>query len=294
MYNLYEYNLESKFRKMECDELLCVEFRCLPGDDRGGVWSQHDHIAFVVSGKKTWITPDGEYQVDKGNALYCRKGGHLVHNFYEEEFCALLFFFPDHFVKEVVQEYQYHQQKFLWADQTDTQVLEIRVDLSLKLFFDSVMSYFAPGETPSKDLLKLKFKELILQVVSGNKNPKLAAYFLSLANSESYSLKQIMQDNYLYRLSLEDFARLCHRSLSTFKRDFQELFGTSPGRWLALQRLKYARMRLLTTGENINDVAFHSGFENTPHFIRCFKKHYGSSPQQYRLQHADLPDQAKI
>lgn len=46
----------------------------------------------------------------------------------------------------------------------------------------------------------------------------------------------------------------------------------APGKWLIEQRLKYAKMRLLTTDESINDIAFHAGFETTSNFIRCFKK----------------------
>src|SRR5690606_22873456 len=108
--------------------------------------------------------------------------------------------------------------------------------------------------------------------------------FLSIPRQDQSNLKQVMEDNYLYNLSLEDYARLCNRSLSAFKRDFQEGYGSPPGKWLTKKRLKYARMLLFTTDESVNDVAFHSGFETTSHFIRCFKKQFGLPPHQYRQQ----------
>ena len=41
-------------------------------------------------------------------------------------------------------------------------------------------------------------------------------------------------------LRLEEYAKLCHRSLSSFKREFQSHFSESPGKWLLQKRLEYA------------------------------------------------------
>lgn len=288
MYNFYDFSRESNFRKLECDGLLAVEFQCLPGDVRGGIWAQYEHIAFVLSGKKTWITPEGEVPVYKGDALYCKKGGHLVHNFYHEDFCALFFFFPDDFIHDIVLEFQQASKALANQPLSKEHVLPVKVEPSLEAYFHSVMSYFNLKQEPSDQLLKLKFKELILQILTSQQNPELAAHFMSMGQQGRMNLRQVMQENYLYRLSLEEYAQLCNRSLSAFKRDFQENFDTSPGKWLIEQRLKYARMRLFTTDESVNDIAFHSGFETTSHFIRCFKRHYGLPPLQYRQQNSLL------
>ena len=40
--------------------------------------------------------------------------------------------------------------------------------------------------------------------------------------------------------------------------------------------------RILTTDENINEIAFISGFENTSHFVKAFKKEYGDTPNSFR------------
>jgi AraC-like DNA-binding protein len=282
MNNLYEFNLKTNYNKLECDGLLFVEYQCIPGDVRSGIWSQHNYFAFIQSGKKTWITPDGEFPVTVGDAIFCKKGAHTIKNYYDEQFCALLFFIPDDFIKQVVLESE------LTHGYSDVQssVLRLEVDLSLKIYFESMISYFLHENNPSKSLLKLKFKELILQIVNANINPDLTAYFFALAKQEKSNLKQVMMDNYLYRLSQEDFAKLTNRSLSSFKRDFQQIFGTSFSKWLIEMRLKYARLLLLTTEESISEVAFRSGFDTTSHFIRCFKKHYSLPPQQFRQQNS--------
>ncbi|MBL0740610.1 AraC family transcriptional regulator [Chryseolinea lacunae] len=282
MNNLYEFNLKTNYNKLECDGLLFVEYQCMPGDVRSGIWSQHNYLAFIQSGKKTWITPDGEFPVTVGDAIFCKKGAHAIKNYYDEQFCALLFFIPDDFVKQVILESE------LVPKHTEVQssIFRLKVDLSLRIYFESMISQFLTEENPSKHLLKLKFKELILQVVTANINPELTSYFFALAREEKANLKQVMLNNYLYRLSQEDFAKLTHRSLSSFKRDFQQAFGTSFTKWLTDMRLKHARVRLLTTEESISEVADQSGFDTTTHFIRCFKKQYNAPPQQFRQQNA--------
>lgn len=284
MNNLYEFNLKTNYNKLECDGLLFVEYQCIPGDVRSGLWSQHNYLAFIQSGKKTWITPDGEFPVTVGDAIFCKKGAHLIKNYYDEQFCALLFFIPDDFIRQVVLE----SGRTPEHDEIHSSVLRLHVDLSLKIYFESMISHFLNEQNPSKQLLKLKFKELILQVISANTNPALTAYFFALAREEKANLKQIMMDNYLYRLSQEDFAKLTHRSLSSFKRDFLQVFGTSFTKWLTEMRLKYARILLLTTEESIGELADRSGFDTTTNFIRCFKKQYGLPPQQFRQQNSTL------
>ncbi|WP_295120769.1 AraC family transcriptional regulator [uncultured Chitinophaga sp.] len=281
MNNLYEFNLKTNYTKLECDGLLLVEYQCVPGDVRSGIWSQHSYIAFIQSGLKTWITPEGEFPVTVGDAIFCRKGAHLVKNYYDEKFCALVFFIPDDFIRQVVKESELLRQ----GGVNSSTVLRLEVDLTLKLYFESMLSFFLQQHNPSGALLKLKFKELLLQLITRNINPELTAYFFSLAKEEKANLKQIMMDNYLYNLNQEDFSKLTHRSLSTFKRDFQDTFGTSLNKWLIDMRLKYARMRLLTSDESVSEIAYTSGFETASHFIRCFKKHYNLPPQQFRHQY---------
>jgi AraC family transcriptional regulator, exoenzyme S synthesis regulatory protein ExsA len=284
MNNLYEFNLKTNYNKLECDGLLFVEYQCIPGDFLSGIWSQHNYLAFIQSGKKTWITPEGEFPVKVGDAIFCKKGAHLINNYYEEQFCALLFFMPDDFIRQVILESELTPRH----NEILSSVLRLEVDLSLKLYFESMISQFLNEQNPSKQLLKLKFKELILQVVTANINPELSAYFFALAKEEKANLKQIMMDNYLYRLSQEDFAKLAHRSLSSFKRDFQEVFDNTFNKWITEMRLKYARVLLLTTEESIGEVADRSGFDTTTHFIRCFKKQYTLPPQQFRQQNSTL------
>jgi AraC-like DNA-binding protein len=87
-----------------------------------------------------------------------------------------------------------------------------------------------------------------------------------------------MTENYRYNLKLEQFARLSNRSLSSFKRDFQDIFHTTPGKWLLEKRLLHAMNLLCNMNKTISEAAFESGFETTSHFSRSFKEKFGVAP----------------
>jgi transcriptional regulator GlxA family with amidase domain len=91
-----------------------------------------------------------------------------------------------------------------------------------------------------------------------------------------------MEKYFMHPLSLNDYARLCARSLSSFKADFFDTFKTSPGKWLMTKRLEHARLLIETTEAPVSEVAANAGFKNTSHFVRIFKETYGRPPLQYR------------
>jgi transcriptional regulator GlxA family with amidase domain len=93
-----------------------------------------------------------------------------------------------------------------------------------------------------------------------------------------------MEANFPYNLELEDFAKLCNRSLSSFMRDFKSKYRTTPGKWLLEKRLDYARKLLATTNKTLTDVIYECGFENQTHFNRVFKEKYGIPPLQFKKQ----------
>ena len=100
------------------------------------------------------------------------------------------------------------------------------------------------------------------------------------------NLKRVMLENYLYNLKVEEFAKLCGRSLSAFKRDFKEVFKMTPSRWIKNKRLEYAKNLLVESDLNINQIAYDSGFVNASHFIKSFRDKYKAPPHQYRSNYS--------
>src|SRR5690606_33128004 len=148
----------------------------------------------------------------------------------------------------------------------------------------SLHAYFQFGHNPSPELLRIKCEELLLLLLSGGINPELARHLSTGYQSGKVSIPQVMESSFMFNMSLEEYARLCARSLSSFKADFHEVYQTTPGKWLIARRLQYARFLIETTDQSVNDIAFNSGFKNTTHFVRIFKENYGMPPMKYRMQ----------
>jgi len=95
-------------------------------------------------------------------------------------------------------------------------------------------------------------------------------------------IEKVMSQNFLFNLKVEEFAKLCGRSLSAFKREFKDLYNTSPSRWIKSKRLQHAKKLLTETNLNINQIAYDSGYINSSHFIKSFKEKYNLPPHKYR------------
>ena len=90
-----------------------------------------------------------------------------------------------------------------------------------------------------------------------------------------------MKNYYLKPLTMIELARLSGRSLSGFKRDFQQLFQTSPATWIRKKRLDRAAFLLKNSDKNVSEIAEEVGFESISHFIKLFKEIHGKTPAKY-------------
>ena len=280
MYDEIRANLH--FNKFTVGELLFVEYKCPIEQDAAGLWTPIDYFVHVLSGKKTWRTTDGTWTLEKGDTLFFKKGACVLHQDFRDDFCLLVFFVSDNFVRDVVREVAGQL-----SGKHDGEVLRkgailVNGDVTLTAYFQSMLAYFTGTAKPAETLLTLKLKELIVSILLGRNNPELATYFQALLKSDAPPLSQIMEANFCYNLALEDFAKLSHRSLSTFKRDFRKYFNQSPGKWLLQKRLEYSAVLLKNPAVNVSQVALDCGFEDLSHFSRSFKEKFGSSPANFR------------
>lgn len=275
------------FRKMKTDDLLFAEYKCLVDEDRGEVWSHTNYFAFGLSGKKLWKTINGKYFVQPGELLFVKKGANAVYQYFDEEFLALIIFIPDDFIKSVIEKHKPDLYKLKSTKEQDS-IISIETDEVLDSYFHSLLSYFVKEKPISKTLLKLKIEELIVSLITNQNNSLLINSFKEIYDSNKVSIKEIMEANYCNNLTLEEYAKLCARSLSTFKRDFFNIYKKTPGKWLTEKRLAHSRYLMQNTKKNIDEIIFNSGFKNRSHFIRTFKNKYGTTPLKFKSSRQPL------
>jgi AraC family transcriptional regulator, exoenzyme S synthesis regulatory protein ExsA len=282
MINMQEFIEKSPFaKKISVDDLLFAEFTCPRDIDKSNVWWHNNFFAHVLIGETVLKTPRGEYVLKSGDSAFAKKGSIITYNNLHEDFCQLMVFVPDNFIKTVAQKYQVSLPE-PGFDHADT-VIPLSSDEVLVTYFQSLLTHFLQTTPPASSLLKLKFEELLLNILSNNSQKQLNVYFSGLCRTAKPSLREIMELNFFSNLSMNEFARLCGRSLSAFKREFAEIYHATPGKWLVEKRLEYSYYLLETTDQSVDDICVDSGFENCTHFIRVFKKKYGMSPAKVRI-----------
>ncbi|HET9431344.1 MAG TPA: AraC family transcriptional regulator, partial [Chitinophagaceae bacterium] len=284
MNNYYDYvsSHPEELRQFSCKDLLFLIIDCPPDFTKGEDWSQYNCFLHVLTGNKKIFSRENEWYLEKGSTVFLKKGGIGIERIGDEPFCALMFYVPDDYICNLIRNTSVPlpiNENFTPSSDT---LLPVESNEVLAAFYVSVLPYFSKTVAPHEDLLELKFKELFINIITNPVNKELTAYFCKLLRTCKEDLKDVMERNYLYNLQLHEFARLCHRSLSKFKRDFHEAFGTAPGRWLIEKRLKRASQLLIDSDKTILEITMDCGFLNTAHFCRAFKKIYGASPLHYR------------
>ncbi len=246
-------------------------------------WSQHNRILYILSGKKTYHTPEGRsWIVESGNAAFVKQGAGIIEKFFDEVFCIMTFFIPDSYLRSFIQENSSLVRQNRLVDKENDSLVALDVNAMTKAYFESLIPYFFAETKPSEELLELKFKELLLNILTNSINGKLNGYIKQLSMSQEDNLRRVMEANFLFNLTLDDYAKLNNFSLSSFKRHFYTAYKIRPGQWLLKKKLEYAHKLLLSSDMPITDIAFESGFEDSTHFSHVFKKHFGKPPMKFR------------
>lgn len=87
--------------------------------------------------------------------------------------------------------------------------------------------------------------------------------------------------------TLGEIAAANHISISRLGSLFRDGIGITPYRYLVLKKINHAKM-LLSTGSNVTEACYESGFCDYSHFIAAFKKYVGVTPHKYATAHGEL------
>jgi len=142
----------------------------------------------------------------------------------------------------------------------------------------SLIPYFDVKEPFPENIALLKITEAIsiLRTI----DLSIDGFLANFEEPGKIDLVSFMEKNFMFNESLEKFGYLTGRSLTTFKRDFQKAFNTTPQKWLTQKRLELAHYQFAEKKKKPVEVYWEVGFENLSHFSYAFKKHFGYAPTE--------------
>ena len=251
--------------------------QCIVTAGERGTFFLEQHLLYVVLGGSVRLTCGRQsWTVGKNQMILLRKA-HSVS--YEKQgspetglFESQLFAINDELLKD-----------FLTTQQVNIPQMTEEIGAQVSTMSDrlvaycwSLSPYFDDPSQVNPGLLRLKVMELLYNVMDCSKN--IFRQMLQLRQPAKVDVHRVVEDNYTSPISLEELAYLSGRSLSSFKRDFQSIYGESPAKWIREKRLARAKQILQSSRLSVADVAYSLGFENPTHFSRIFKQQYGISP----------------
>jgi AraC-like DNA-binding protein len=156
-------------------------------------------------------------------------------------------------------------------------VVQLKPDAFSKSFVDSLTPFMSVDEgSCDNSLVQLKAKEAVLLIL--RLNPAANDLLFDFSEPGKIDLEEFMSRHFTFNVEMKRFAYLTGRSLATFKRDFEKIFHTSPGKWLQQKRLAQAYYLIKEKKRKPSDVYLEVGFEDLSHFSFAFKKEFGKAP----------------
>ncbi len=242
----------------------------------GEVKAGHDHfvhehsLSFVISGIAEYYTDNGMVSYPSGSLCLFRRNQLLrilKKPLDGKPFTAITIFLDQETLKK-------HSLKFhIKSDGIYTGEPNVLLDNDafMKGYFASLMPYFEQSGKLTPILEQAKTTEAIELLL---RNPALKSFLFDFSKPHKIDLEAYMNSHFSYNVPVAQFAKLTGRSLSSFKRDFEGIFHTSPEKWMQKRRLEMAYFLISQKRIKPSDVYLEVGFQNLSHFSRVFKKEF--------------------
>lgn len=268
-----------QFESLKIQDTTFVAYRSDVYPLKNEVFFEEHAVIYVLEGEKRFVSPHQEAHVQRGNVLFVRRGYYLMSESIDKTYRSLVFFFPEKLLKEFVgQNLELFEAGSAANVAEVSPLLVLETTSSFEKFIESVLPYFSSTSPYLNHFLRLKLHELLLHLLELDRSQALKMLLMSLYKGQKADLEYLLNNYYLKPLSISELAQLSGRSLSAFKRDFEEQFHTSPAYWIKQKRLEYATFLLENTAKNVSEIAMEIGYESVSHFIKAFKAKYGFTP----------------
>jgi len=242
------------------------------------------------------IVLDGSKDIDAGStvlfqagptqALFLRRGSYVMDAALSAEtgrYRCMVFFFDEAFLSEFTERHGVVAPNPQAMPGGSPQVFAIPLSGPLQACIQSFFPYFEYHGAHLKNLLRLKLDEIILNILDADAGNAFLFFLKQMVSDKKHLLSRLVEENLREQITVEELAKKSGLSLSTFKREFKELFQTSPKEWMNQKRLERARFLLASTDKNVTEIAHEVGFDSLSHFIEFFKDNYKVTPKQYQI-----------
>ncbi|MER7978457.1 AraC family transcriptional regulator [Streptomyces sp. NPDC095817] len=124
-------------------------------------------------------------------------------------------------------------------------------------------------------------REILWRLVTGEQGALVRQ--IGLADSRLRHISRAVRwirEHHAQTLRVEDLARLAGMSASPFHRHFRAVTAMTPIQFQKRIRLQEARLRLMSSTDDVAGVGFAVGYDSASQFSREYRRQFGSPPGQ--------------
>lgn len=280
--------------KMPPDPLIFHDYTAPAGVFSGKSVLNKNAVSLVISGEKTMHFAEKKVLIHADEFHLLSTGNCVVTMKLSEKniFRSILVFFDD----SVLTDFYLKYADIISGIKKKTgnisePYLAFKKDAFILQYIDTLGVLLQETSTFSLEMRLLKFEELMLHLLEKYPDQLLSFPLFKNKNRTDVELQKAVEDNITSNISLEALAFLCNMSLSTFKRRFVKIYGTSPSKWILQKRIELACDLLQHQEEKPGAVFYKAGFESHSGFTQAFKKQVGITPSEFQTRRLNVLQQ---
>ena len=112
----------------------------------------------------------------------------------------------------------------------------------------------------------------------------------SHADEQIKEAQTFIEKNYAEKISVDQLASMLALSRRAFERRFKKATANTVNEYIQRVKMEAAKMSLESTRENVNEVMYKVGYNDTKAFRTTFKRITGLSPLEYRNKYREIAE----
>ena len=199
-------------------------------------------FSFLQEGAKEVFFDNSSYAIDNSQFLLMKFGHCLMTEKFSsnsKHYRSILFFFSNEDVLSFIRKYQLEPSNF----KTFYSTYLFEYDSFIKRFVDSLTDIMQLSKKTQERILNTKFEEIMLYLLE-SKGVEFLYSLISNSDNQKQKFIQTIESNSLNKLTIKELSFLTNMSVSTFKREFEKHFHTSPSKWFQDKRLEHSAFLL--------------------------------------------------
>jgi AraC-like DNA-binding protein len=262
-------------------EVQIFDYHITSSSIKNKVMLNKNVFSFLLEGTKELITQDKTTIINNDAFLLIKSGNCLMTESLSETnvYRSVLFFFNDDILLKLLQK-----SKLPKTVNSNAKPYEIfQYDDYIHHFVKSLIKIKEYDNSLQNSLLQTKLEEILTYLLHRN-GAEFFSNILSYQDSQCRHFTDVIESNKLNNLTIQELSFLCNMSISTFKRNFEQHYQTSPIKWFQEKRLEYSAYLLSIKKKRPIDIYSEVGFESLSSFTQAFKVKYNTTPKQFQLK----------